>query len=441
MNLRINFIKLQRKLQEVSNTWTKEITPFLPENLEEIAKETGLLYRKRGITSTPDILKVFFLYAVSGISFRMLAAAAHGLQISSISDTAWRKKLSKGAPFLRNLLNTMLSSYDWCSNAGFFENKNVLLIDGSIIRQNGKKQHQQRIHLCYSLNHNQMDQIHVTDHHTAESFEPFSLKKEDLVLADAGYGKARNYAYAREQGCDVILRITPSHFRMEDQDGKIIDLESILRKAKKNGEQTIEQTGFCQYKNKRYFVRVIAQELPKGKAEAARKRKKRKARKTQCNIQEKTLLYADYVIVITSLGMEYDREEILYLYRSRWQVELLLKRFKQNLQITTIRMANECYAESMVLLWLILWTMTEQKRIRRESMLKKKEERIRKINISCWEESKLDFLQIKEILCLSWSRFVDVNNEGFYRFLSMRNRHRINQNHEFHMVILPGLIS
>ncbi|WP_343247329.1 hypothetical protein, partial [Diplocloster hominis] len=103
MNLRINFIKLQRKLQEVSNTWTKEITPYLPENLEEIAKETGLLYRKRGITSTPDILKVFFLYAVSGISFRMLAAAAHGLQISSISDTAWRKKLSKGAPFLRNL--------------------------------------------------------------------------------------------------------------------------------------------------------------------------------------------------------------------------------------------------------------------------------------------------------------------------------------------------
>jgi len=64
-------------------------------------------------------------------------------------------------------------------------------VDASVIRQEGKRQEQQRIHMCYSLNQNSMHQIKVTDKHTAESLEHFSLKKGDLVMADAGYGGCR----------------------------------------------------------------------------------------------------------------------------------------------------------------------------------------------------------------------------------------------------------
>ncbi len=92
MNLLFYSIKSNEKLQEVSQTWEKEILPHLPQNLEKLARKSGSFQRKRGISSAVDFLKILFLYAVSGISFRLLAAVACGLGISDISDTAWRKK-------------------------------------------------------------------------------------------------------------------------------------------------------------------------------------------------------------------------------------------------------------------------------------------------------------------------------------------------------------
>ena len=87
MNLLSHSIKLNEKLQDISQTWEKEILPHLPQNLELLAQTSGILQRKRGVCSAIQLLKVFFLYTVSTLSFRMLASAAFGLGISNISDT------------------------------------------------------------------------------------------------------------------------------------------------------------------------------------------------------------------------------------------------------------------------------------------------------------------------------------------------------------------
>ena len=141
---------------------------------------------------------MLFLYACSKFSFRILAFAACVLGISNISDTAWRKQFSKSVPFLHEILHSMLSSFISfkTDKSVLKEIKNVLLVDASVIRQEGKQQEQQRIHRCYSLNQNRMQQIKVTDKHTAESLTHFSMGKNDLVMADAGYGTAHNYIYA-----------------------------------------------------------------------------------------------------------------------------------------------------------------------------------------------------------------------------------------------------
>ena len=137
------------------------------------------------------------------------------------------------------------------------------------------------------------------------------------------------------------------------------------------------------YEKKRYPVRLIAQELPNEQAEQARKRKKKKAQKNQSNLKEETLFYGNYVILMTSLGVEYDREELLSLYRSRWQIELLFKRFKQNLKITTLQQGSEAYAEAMVLLWMLIWLITEKQVFLTKQFLKKKEEEQKQIVYSC----------------------------------------------------------
>ena len=169
MNLLSYSTKSNEKLQAISQTWEKEILPHFPQNLELLAQTSGVLQRKRSIFSAIQLLKVFFLYAVSSISFRILAATSFGLGLSNIFNTAWRKKYRKAVLFLQEVLQEMLSPL-LSSVPIQSKERQVLLIDGSLICQQGKQQYQQRIHTCYSLNQNRIQQVRVTDYHTAESF-------------------------------------------------------------------------------------------------------------------------------------------------------------------------------------------------------------------------------------------------------------------------------
>ncbi len=439
MNLQNNFTRLDKNLKEVLEKWDKKILPFLPECLDGLARKTGAVQRKRGVCSASCLLKMLFLYACSNISFRILAAAAYALGISDISDTSWRKHFSKSSCFLYEILHFLLSSFlSKPDMSGFEKTKNVLLVDASVVRQNGKKQEQQRIHMCYSLNQDRMYEVKVTDKHTAESLTHFSLKKDDLVMADAGYGTAHNYIYAQEHQADVILRITPKNFCLYDTDGNKISLVQLLKEAEKRQEKMVDVFGFCKYRTKTAFGRIIAGKLPEGQAEKARKRKKRTAVRKQKQITGDTLFCAGWMVVITSLGAGYCGEEILHLYRSRWQVELLFKRFKQNFSVTSLKSGNKNYAETEALLWLIIWAISERQLFLAECFLAGKGETV---NCSLYEKCKISFLKIKEILCLPWAQFINFTDKKYSRYLSRKKLYRKNQNNGFHTAILPGLLA
>ena len=378
MNLQNDFNKLNSKIKEVFKNWDNKLLPHLPLHMDEIAKRTGALQRKRGVCSCVDLLRMLFLYASSNFSFRFLAAAACALGVSTISDTAWRKHFSKAAPFLRELLHSLLSAVLPATDISAFGGvKNVLLVDASVIRQDGKQQNQQRIHLCYSLNENRMKQVKVSDQHTAESLAHFSMKKGDLAMADAVYGTAQNLIYAQEQGADVILRITPKNFCLYNAEGEKISLTALLKEAEEKHMEWIDVWGFCRYKGKTGFVRVIAYRLPDEQAAKARKRKIRKASKNQHQIQAETLL------------------------------------------------------------WLIIWTIVERQSFQAECFLAEKEE----CSQSVYERCKITFIQITDILCLSWSLILDLTDKKYTRYLSKKQRRRINQNDAFHSAVLPGLLS
>ena len=61
---------------------------------------------------------------------------------------------------------------------------------------------------------------------------------------------------------------------------------------------------------------------------------KRKARKNGWQPQTNALLYAQYVMVLTTFPEEnFSAEQILEYYRYLWQIELVFKRFKQIAQL------------------------------------------------------------------------------------------------------------
>ena len=135
--------------------------------------------------------------------------------------------------------------------------------------------------MCCSLNQDCMYEVKVTDKYTAESIMHFSAKKGDIVMADAGYGTAHNYIYAQEQKTDVVLRITPKYFCLYDADGNKISLVKLLKEAEKRQKKMVDFFGFCKYRTRTAFVRVIVGKIPEGQAEKARKRKKDSCKKTK----------------------------------------------------------------------------------------------------------------------------------------------------------------
>ena len=117
-------------------------------------------------------------------------------------------------------------------------------------------------------------------------------------------------------------------------------------------------------------------------------------------------------------------------------MELLFKRFKQNFFITATKAGSKQYAETMILLQLIIWVIAERQAFLCEFYLKEKTKEEKNI-FSTYENCKIAFGQVKTILCLSWGLFIDLTNDEYVRFLSQKKRRRNNQNEEFHTVILP----
>lgn len=103
-----------------------------------------------------------------------------------------------------------------------------------------------------------------------------------------------------------------------------------------------------------------------------------------------------------------------------------------------MKAGSTSYAETEVLLWLIIWVIAERQSFLAECFLAEKEETT---TYSVYEKCKVVFLQIKEILCLSWSQFIDLTDKKYARYLARKKRYRKNQNDEFHTAILPGLLA
>lgn len=440
VNLFSYHTKNTKEKQVLQEKWMQEIGSHFPSDLEDKLKDSGVITRKRGVKSGMDFLKVLLLYAVSSLSFRMLALSAAALSISTISDTAWRKKFLSSVPFLHSLLNALVSGILQEQPAAQPVQRNVYLVDSSTIRQDGKQHHQYRIHLCYDFSHNNVNQVQLTDVHTAEGLKNYNMHPGDIFLTDAGYGTASNYAAAQQHKADVILRVSPNHFPVYAIDGVKIDILPLLKKAEKNAVSSFELTGFVKYQKQFYFVRLLVGRIPEEKAERGRKRKKRRAQKDGFRVRPETLEYAGFVMLATSLGIEYDKEEIFALYRSRWQVELLFKRIKQNFKIQTIRAASEKYAFALIYLWLIIWLLTEKQVMKAEQYIIENE--VNRERMSQWDFCRFYFIRTVELLGLSWSLFVDIeDNQLFQHYLCAHPSRRRNQNNVVHLEVLPTLIS
>jgi hypothetical protein len=254
-----------------------------------------------------------------------------------------------------------------------FRCRNVKLIDATKIKQAGKGKRggkELRVHMCYSLTAGCMYEVLVTDNHTSEKTAHFTIEEYDLFIADRAYGLCSNIKLFISGKADYLFRITPSHAALfEDAKGKKrIDAAKMICEAKKDNKDKIDIPCYIRDGKEYILTRLVMGILPEDKREKAVGRAIRNAKKKKVKeMKPETLDYAEWVILLTSLSKEeYSAEAILKLYKCRWQVELLFKNIKQSLHIVKLPAASLAHSETLVLLWILLWSIAEQEAFKTE---------------------------------------------------------------------------
>ncbi len=339
------------------DAWATHIVPRLPAGMEEQAVALGAFRRVRNIRCSADLLRAVLAYVLCAPSFRRLGMWAVLLDLADMSDTAWCKRLRAANAWLLWLLGELMAApppTEWPERTPCHR---ILLVDATVLQQPGGTGADWRVHLAYDLTAGRMQQVLVTDRFSGEYLTYYQLQPGDIVVADNGYGYRRSVAAAVQQQADVLLRTRPSAFPLETATGDAFDIVQWLRRT---GQPQREWQGWCRWQGQRYAVRLIAVKLSAAATDAAQRRARRKAAFHYRKATDLTLEVAGWMLLITTLDVtRWPMVDVLWLYRARWQIELVFKRMKQLLQLNQIRSQQVVSAEATVRALLIAWALHE----------------------------------------------------------------------------------
>jgi Transposase DDE domain len=342
--------------------WSKEVVPRLPAHLEEEAKKLKAFERCREISKASDLLRGLLAYVYTVHSFQHLSMWSVLIGLADVSANAWRKRLRKASDWLDWLLQEVLAMASgaslWLVRAGV---KRILLIDGTHWKCFGPQGKVWRVHTAFDLLAGRLTQLKVTDCHEGEHLEIFELQRGDLVVTDRANGLRTRIGFVVSKMADIIVRVSPSKFPMEDEQGASIVVLDWLKGLQASAGQICSRAVWISCAHKRIQLRLIALRLSEDQQEKAERRTKQKARKKQQKVRPSTLYFSGWVLVVTTLPQEHwSDQQILQLYRARWHIELVFKRMKQLLKTQSLRCKTVATAKATITLLLLGWALLEE---------------------------------------------------------------------------------
>ena len=305
---------------ETLDNW-KTLLQFLPEGWDEKAKDLGALTRQRKIQSPEVLLRVLLIHLADGCSLRETILRAKKANLADISDVALLKRLRSSSEWLRWLSSSMLGMLGGTvKKPSWLADFNVRIVDASVITEPGSTGSDWRLHYSIELFGLKCDHLKITQPDQGESFKNYFIQKGDLLIGDRAYGSKVGITYIMEREGDFLVRIKNKAMTLMKSTIEVFDLLKNFRELE-IGEVGDWDVLYSPSKDKWQKIRLCAIKKSSEAAEYSIKKAKQNMIKKQIILSEETLELHKYFFVITSVKREVlAAEEIMSLYRLRWQI-------------------------------------------------------------------------------------------------------------------------
>jgi hypothetical protein len=327
-------------------------------DLDDLARQTRAIERKREIETGANLLRLALARGPGGLSLSQTAAWATMLGIAEMSDPGVKYRLDKAVAFLDALVARQLQDRT-PGAAVHWPGRSLRLSDGSCLREPGAKATSWRLHGVYDLGRGGFSHLELSDQHGGETIERGAAAPGEIRIGDRGFARAPSLHRFRRQSAnkaDYIVRVGWVAFSLLDQDGAGFDLIAHLRHLPPDTTpHEIQVQARLGLPEPPLPLRLIIQRKTPEATETARAKLRREASHRQKTLDPRSMVAAEFIILGTSLPAEdYPADQVLAVYRLRWQIELAFKRLKSLLHIDRLPTRTERASRSWLTAHLIM---------------------------------------------------------------------------------------
>jgi hypothetical protein len=291
-------------------------------------------------------------YSVLDLSLRSVAAWSAEQGIGRLSDVAVLGRLRRGWPSLLEIFTALLAETVSKVPCESFARR-IRLVDATGLGHPGASGAVWRLHVGYDLAMGVVDAVELTDAHGGENLGRAKPSKGDLIVADRGYAHEHRIRDTLEAGADVLLRIGHRAVPLVDQNVAEVDpLQFATQRRPTAGRppRAESRTVFLRTNlDRKNPILPIVVRKSFDAAERDRERKGREATRRGKELTQRTLDACRFAFLLTSVpSTEASDATMANVYRLRWQIELLFKRWKSLLGLSNLRADDPDLAKAYI---------------------------------------------------------------------------------------------
>ena len=343
------------------DTLFEELLQDLPAETVQMARACKAFVRAKKVKTPAQLLRVVFLYCGLDKPLREVAGTFTALY-EAMTDQSVAERVRACGPWVKALLRRMLPMP---AVHTLPHGLRFVVIDASSMQAPGATGTDHRLHIAMDLVSLQFLEVLVSDVHTGETLQHFTLTPGDVVVADRGYAQCQGMSTALQQGAALIVRLNPFSVVLRDAAGEPLELCTVLKRQKMATRRTLPVVLHAAGGQHEVRGWVHAYRLHADQANRARHKCRQGHKKGTPHAA--SLLLAGWVLVCTTRApVVLSAQTIMALYRCRWQVEIAMKRWKSVLDVDALRAKATSPLAEVWLHGTLLYALRLERRMRRQ---------------------------------------------------------------------------